>query len=286
MTHMTRLGITAFLLAYIASTAASPAACAQTGSIEFTARATPSSGIEEPVRGFPFYLLNKSFQDIGKEADASYGKPDMNAFIDTLTVSRELKVWMKKNHRVRLSGEDFVSKLEVSEIMGVPEFFDAYVERMTGDQTVPFPTPKYKPADKTKDPSKYERMVAEYHDAIRRFLIANPKSTEGLDLELEDVDPANKWDQVVAKSQPEFHRRVLELAQGKYLVARAETDLQGQAVLRGLAPGTYWLTTLEVAASVGDAHLRWDVPVTVRAGGATSIALTNVNAAHSSAVTP
>ena len=60
-------------------------AAAQNASIEFVAHATPSAGIEEPVRGFPFYLLSKSFVDIAKEAEAAYPKPDMNAFIASST---------------------------------------------------------------------------------------------------------------------------------------------------------------------------------------------------------
>src|ERR1700729_1788450 len=97
-------------------------AAQQTGSLEFTARATPSGGLDEPIRGFPFYLLSKSFEDINKEGDANYPKPDMDAFIDKLEVSPELKQWMKKSHSVSLSGEDFTHKLHVDDIMNVPEF--------------------------------------------------------------------------------------------------------------------------------------------------------------------
>ena len=107
---------------------------AQNGSVDFVARATPSGGLEEPVRGFPFYLLSKSFEEINKEAEAAYPKPDMDAFIDKLEVSKELKAWMKKNHWVQLSGEDFIHKLKPADIMDVPEFFDAYVDRNSGDQ--------------------------------------------------------------------------------------------------------------------------------------------------------
>jgi hypothetical protein len=77
---------------------------AQSGSVEFVVRAAPSDGLEEPVRGFPVYLLSKSFQDINREVEAAYPKPDMNVFIDTLEVSKELKAWMKSNHWVQLSG--------------------------------------------------------------------------------------------------------------------------------------------------------------------------------------
>ncbi|MGB0036414.1 MAG: hypothetical protein WBP79_13160 [Candidatus Acidiferrales bacterium] len=273
---MKRIHFIGIILA-IASLIVAPRAFAQDGSIQFAVRATPSSGVEEPVRGFPFYLLSKSFEEIRKEAVAKFPKPDMNAYIDTLKVSDELKAWMKKNHWVRFYGEDFIDKLKVDDVMNVPEFFSAYVERNSGDQTVVFPSPKYKLSDKAKDPAKYDRLVKEYHDAVRRFLVANPKSMAGIDLVLEDMNPANGWDQIERKSDPELHRMTLDLARSKYLVARAETDLQGQGSLRGIPQGTYWLTTLEVAATIGDARLRWDTPVTVRAGGVTNITLSNFN---------
>ncbi len=84
----------------------------QTGSIDFVARATPSGGLDEPVRGFPFFLLSKSFDEITREAEAAYPKPDFDAEVDKLQVSKELKAWMKKNHMMQLSGEDFIQKLK------------------------------------------------------------------------------------------------------------------------------------------------------------------------------
>jgi hypothetical protein len=284
MKNAARLTILSLLVALISGT---PRAGAQDGSIEFVARATPSSGVEEPVRGFPFYLLSKSFEEIQKEVAANYPKPDMDAFIDTMTgASKELRAWMKKNHWVQLDGEDFVKKLEVDDVMNVPEFFDAYVERMSGDQTVNFPTPKYKPEQLKKDPDKYARLKAEYQQEVKQFLTKNPKSTAGMDLNLEDIDPLNKWTQLLAKSEPDIHRRMQELAESKYLVARAQTDLDGQGSMRRVPPGTYWLSSLEVAASVGDAHLRWDTPVSVRPGQQTYLTLSNVNAVQPSHTAP
>lgn len=260
-----------------------PRAGAQDGSVEFIARATPSSGVEEPIRGFPFYLLSRSYEEIQKEVAANYPKPDMDAFIDKMTgASKELRAWMKKNHWVQLSGEDFVKKLEVDDVMNVPEFFDAYVQRMSGDQTVTFPEPKYKMEQLKKDPDKYNRLKAEYREEIKQFLIKNPKSKDGMDLNLEDIDPFNRWTQVQAKSEPDIQRRMQELAQAKYLVARTQTDLEGQGVLRRIPPGTYWLSSLQVSAAVGDAHLRWDTPVSVRPGQPTYITLSNVNAVQPS----
>ena len=72
----------------------------------------------------------------------AYPKPDMDGFIDKLEVSPELKAWMKKNHWVQLSGEDFIHKLKPQDVMDVPEFYDAYINRNSGDETVNFPKPK------------------------------------------------------------------------------------------------------------------------------------------------
>jgi len=281
---MKNIWVTTILL-FLATASAAPRTAAQAGSIEFVAHATPSGGLEEPVRGFPFFLLSKSFEEIAKEVKLHYPKPDMDAFIDQLKVTKELKAWMKKNHWVKLDGEEFVNKLEVADIMGVPEFFAAYVERNSGDKTEVFPMPKFKASDKAKDPAKFDRMVADYHNAIRTFLINNPKSTAGMDLNLEEIDPATQWEQYNAKSIPEIHQQTLTLAQSKYVVAKTATDLQGQGFLRGIPPGTYWLSSLDVPADVGDARPRWDTAVMVRPGETTYVSLSNANAivsAHNS----
>lgn len=256
-------------------------AAAQNGSLQFLARLTPAGGVEEPVRSFPFYLLTKSYADIQKEAALAAPGANMDAFIDGLDVSKELKAWMKSNHWVSLSGEDFVKKLKVDDVMNVPEFFHAYVERMVGDSTVMFPTPKYKPEDKIKDPEKYARLKKQYLDACRLFLVQNPTTTDGIDLSLEEVNPGHKWDILKAKGLEDTDRETRELAQGRYLVARAETDLEGQGSIRGVQPGTYWLSTLNIDASVGDARERWDVPVTIRPGGPSYLTLSNINSVHS-----
>jgi hypothetical protein len=226
----------------------------------------------------PFYLLSRSFQDIGREAAANYPKPDMDAFIDKLGVSKELKAWMKKNHTVTLSGEDLINRLKVPDVMDIPEFYDAYMRRNAGDEAFNFPKPKFKVTDKTKDPAKYEKLSKEYNEAVRKFMTDNPQSMDGMDLNLVKVDPSQKWEELSKKRTPEIQRQTLDVAQSRYLVARAQTDLEGQGLLRGIAPGTYWLTTLAVTASVGDARLQWDVPVAVRAGATASVALTNSNA--------
>ncbi|MGD0957014.1 MAG: hypothetical protein ABR953_09300 [Candidatus Acidiferrales bacterium] len=277
-------GVAIFLFA--AAMAFVPRVAAQAGSVEFVARATPSGGLEEPVRGFPFYLLSKSFEGIGQEAGTAFPAPDMDAFIDKLDVSTELKTWMKKNHWLTLSGEDFIHKVKVADVMDVPEFHKAYMDRNSGDQSTNFPKPKFKASDKVKDPAKYDRLLAEYNDAVRKFIEQNPKTVDGIDLELEDINPGPKWNDLAAERIPEIHRLALNLAQSKYLVARTETNLQGQGFLRGVPPGTYWLSTLDVAAEVGDARSQWDVPVTVRPGQTAYVTLSNANALPPSHATP
>jgi len=260
--------------------AAAAPATAQTGALEFVARATPSGGLDEPIRGFPFYLLTKSFEEINKEVDASVPKPDMDEFIDKLEVSPELKQWMKKNHWTQLSGGDFIHKLHVDDIMSVPEFNKAYMERNSGDRAVDFPKPKMKPLEKTKDPEKFEKLTKEYTEAVRHYIEQNPQSIDGIDLSLSTIDPSAKWNVLQNKRVPEVHREVLDLAQSKYLVARMVTDLQGQASARGIAAGTYWISTLDVAADVGDARPRWDLAVSIRPGETARITLTNANTVH------
>ncbi len=265
--------------------AASPAT-AQTGTLEFVARATPSGGLDEPIRGFPFYLLTKSFEDINKEVDASIPKPDMDAFVDKLQVSPELKAWMKKNHWTQLSGEDFIHKLKVDDIMNVPEFNKAYMERNSGDQSLDFPKPKVKPIEKTKDPAKFDKLTKEYTEAVRHFIEQNPQTIDGIDLGLSSIDPSAKWNDLLNKRVPDIHRQALDLAQSKYLVARVVTNLQGEASAQGIPAGTYWLSTLDVAADVGDARPRWDIPVSIRPGETARISLTNANAIRTARSSP
>jgi len=250
------------------------------------ARATPSGGLDEPVRGLPFFLLGKSFEAIGHEADALYPKPDMDAFIDKLEVSPQLKAWMKKRRWTSLSGEEFTRQLHANDIMDIPEFYKAYTDRAAGDRTVRLPRPKFKPSDKTKDPVKYQKLSAEYTEAVHHFIEQNPQTIDGIDISLQEIDPGHRWNALEATRSEDVRRRTLDLAQSKYLVGRVETDLQGQGSFQGIAPGTYWLSTLEVAASVGDARLRWDVPVTVRPGQTSRIRLSNVNAASPARSSP
>jgi hypothetical protein len=283
MRRVIHSGILAILS--FAALAANAAAQTQSGSVEFVASATPTGGLEEPVRGFPFFLLSKSFEEINKEADASLPKPDMDAFIDKLEVSKELKAWMKKNHWVQLSGEDFIHKIKADDVMDVPEFFAAYLRRNSGYAATNFPKQKIKSSD-AKDPEKAKKALADYRDAVRHYIEQNGDTIDGIDLELAQTDPSSKWSELQAKRGPELQRAALEMAQSKYLVARAQTNLEGQGSLTGIRPGAYWLSTLDVSANVGDARLRWDAPLNVRPGERARVTLSNVNAVQPSHNSP
>ncbi|MGH9715126.1 MAG: hypothetical protein ACRD4R_00120 [Candidatus Acidiferrales bacterium] len=266
--------------------AISTLAYAQNGAIQFVANATPSGGLQEPVRGFPFFLLSKSFEQIQKDSQASYPKPNMNAFIAKLDVSPELKAWMKKNQSVSLSGEAFVHKLTPKDILGVPEFRRAYMERNAGDESVNFPTPKFKASEKKKNPAKFKKQSDEYEQMLLHYIATYPQTVEGLDLSLMDVNPGPRWNMLLAQRIPQIRRRALDLAQSKYLVARTQTNLQGEAAVENVPPGKYWLSTLDVAAEVGDVRLKWNVPVTVLPGRTQTLALSNVNAIQPAPLSP
>ena len=165
--------------------------------------------------------------------------------------------------------------------MGVPEFKSAYIELNAGTQSIDFPKPKYKGSEQQKDPAKYKKLVADYDAAVHLYIEQHPTSIEGLDLELTTVDPNAKWEAMTGARTTAIHQRTIDLAQGNYTVARVETNLDGKAVLSGIAPGSYWLSTLDVPAIVGDARPRWDIPVTVRAGETKYIALSNSNSVRS-----
>jgi hypothetical protein len=77
-----------------------------------------------------------------------------------------------------------------------------------------------------------------------------------------------------------------EFAQTKYLAGKADTDLDGRGSLAGLAPGEYWVSTLNLDANAGDTRLGWDVQVTIRAGRTTRVELTNLNAIDTHASAP
>ncbi|MHB8540839.1 MAG: hypothetical protein ACYDCD_07860 [Candidatus Acidiferrales bacterium] len=266
-----------FLLGMCFVFAALPAA-AQSGSIVFVVHITPSTGVSEPVRGLPFYLLRKSFAAIQREGDASAPKLDFDAFVNALTVSKELKAWMKKHHTVTLTGEDFQKSLTADEIINVPEFWKAYQVDNRSSNGGGLPSRKYKEKDRTRHPEKYKREVAEYHAKVRKYLAATPDSKEVMDAGLQSIDQGPRWADMVAARAKNVNTMALDLAQSRYMVAQTQTNMDGRGEFNGVAPGTYWISSLNIQGQVGDTLEKWDVEVTVQPGAATQAMLSNFNA--------
>jgi hypothetical protein len=140
------------------------------------------------------------------------------------------------------------------------------------------PAPKFKESDRLSNPERYKREREQYLQAIRRHIAAHPESTQGIDAQLGDANPTQRWTQRQVEQQRKIERRSQVLAQTTYLAAQAESNLEGRGILRGLAPGAYWLTTLDTPAMAGDVRLLWDVPVHVASGQTARIELSNLNA--------
>lgn len=264
-------------LAFVLLAFARPASAQASGSIVFTARLTPSSGVAEPIRGLPFYLLRKSFADIQSEAEASQPKPDMDKFIDGLTVSKELKACMKKHHTVHITADEFISNLTADEIFTIPEFWKAYDRLNIANSKFGYPVPKYTEREREKNPAKYQHDMDDYHSRILHYIETKPDSRYGMDSDLAAIDPSSRWNKIVESHRSTLRTMALDLAQSRYLVAQAQTDLNGRAQFSGLPPGNYWLTCLNVYAEVGDTRAKWDVPVTVRVGAPTELIVSNYN---------
>jgi hypothetical protein len=260
--------------------AAAPGAYAQagTGTLEFTAKVTPTAAKPEPVRDFTFYLLTKSYQEIVKELDERDGPPSRERFIDELKISPELREWLHKHDVMDITLPGFDKLVTPDDVMHVPEFLLAYQRSNSGGVTNGIPKPKYREADKKENPDRYAKQHQEYLAALKKFVEAHPETVAGMELELDGVNPARKW----ADLQSGHRRRVQQLApaeaQTKYLAAKTDSDLDGRASLRGLPAGNYWISTLGLTAFAGDARLQWDVPVKIEAGQTLRVELTNLNA--------
>jgi hypothetical protein len=257
-------------------------AAQSTGRIEFTARVAPTGGRPEPVRQMTFYLLRKSLDDIRAESLQLAPVPDLENFIDSLSLSPELKAWMKKHHSVQLSGGDFTKGLSPEDIVNIPEYFKAYMARNMAFRGMGFPEPKFKEKDRDSNPEKYKQEKEQYLAAIRKFVAAMPESVQGIDIELNDIDPYPKWDILVHKQRRLQDAHSFELAQERYLVAQSDTDLDGHGSFAGISPGNYWIGMLGAEAISGDVRLHWDLPVTVRQGETSRVELSNLNASRPS----
>jgi hypothetical protein len=264
------------------------AATAQTanGSLDFIARVSPTAARPEPVRQFTFYVLTKSYTDICKDVEAQDVPPDRQKFIDDLKVSPELKEWLKAHDVLDLTSPNLDKSLTPDEILHIPEFLLAYQRTNSGGVTNGIPKPKYVDADKTDHPDRYQKQHDQYFAALKKFIQAHPESISGMELELSGINPQAKWAQLQSERKRRVTRIAPEVAQTKYLVAQADTDLDGRASIANLPTGSYWISTLNLDAGAGDVRLKWDVPVTIQGGRSTRVELTNLNATDAHGSTP
>jgi hypothetical protein len=265
---------------------AQPARAQSAGALDFTARITPSAARPEPVRQFTFYLLTKSYKDIWKEVEAKDVIPSRDQFIAELKLSPELKAWLKAHDVFDLTMPGLDKLLTADDILHVPEFLQAYQRSNSGGVTDGIPKPKYKDADKTENPDRYEKQHQEYLAALKKFIQSRPETISGIELELEAVSPQRKWTQIQADHTKRIQRLAPDLAQTQYLAGKTETDLDGHGTMASLPAGHYWVSSLGWDANAGDERLRWDVPVTVQTGQTTRVELTNLNATEMHGLTP
>jgi hypothetical protein len=256
------------------------------GSLDFAARITPTAARPEPVRQFTFYVLTKSYVEIVKEVEAENVIPSRDKFIEDLKLSPELKEWLKAHNVFDLTMPGLDRLVTPDDIIHVPEFLFAYQRSNSGGVTSGIPKPKYADADRTAHPERYNKQLQEYYVALKKFIQANPSTVSGIELELVGVNPQQQWSQIQADHKRRVLRLAPEFAQTKYLAVKADTDLDGRASVSGLAPGNYWVSTLNLDANAGDTRLAWDVPVAIRAGQTTRIELTNLNAVDLRAAAP
>jgi len=254
------------------------------GTLEVVARITPTAARPEPVRQFTFYVLTRSYAGIVKEVEEKDPIPPRDEFIQGLKVSPELRAWLKGHDTLDLTEPDLDKLLTPDDILNVPEFLLAYQRSNSGGVTNGLPKPKYTDADKTEHPEKYEKLKQDYLAALKKFIRTRPETVSGVELELDGVNPQRKWAALQNDRRKRVQRVAPDTAQLKFLVAKADTDLEGRASLSGLAPGDYWISTLNLEANAGDMRVRWDVPVKIERGKTARIELSNLNSidAHSS----
>jgi hypothetical protein len=269
-----------------AGTVQAQTAASATGSLEFTAHITPTAARPEPVRQFTFYILSKSYKQIVKEAEEKDPVPARNEFIDSLKVSPELRTWLKNHDTLDLTAPDIDKLLTPEDILGVPEFLLAYQRSNSGGVTAGLPRPKYKEADRTEHPEKYEKLKQDYMTALLKFIRTHPETVSGVELELDAVNPQSKWVALQSARNKRVQRAAPDLAQLNFLAAKADTDLEGHASVSSLAPGNYWISTLNLEANAGDMRVHWDVPVKIEAGQTTRVELSNLNSTEARSSTP
>jgi hypothetical protein len=275
MTNMRKLSLLFLSILIFIGTQKIVSAQSNTGALEFDANVTPTAAKPEPARDFTFYILTKSYEQIVKEINEKNGPPSRGKFIEDLKVSPQLKKWLLAHDVMDLTLPGMDKLLTPHDILNVPEFLLAYQRSNSGGVTSGIPKPKYRDADKTANPARYEKQHQEYLTSLKKFIQEHPETVSGI--ELERINPARQW----AELQNSQKRRVRLMApteaQIKFLAAKVDTDLNGHAEIDKLPPGNYWVSSLDLYAAAGDVRLRWDVPVTIEAGRTTRLQLTNLN---------
>jgi len=284
---MRKKGYFAFGL-LVASVVSVGAASAQTatGSLELMARITPTAARPEPVRQFTFYILTKSYTAIIKEVEEKDPPPARDGFIDSLTVSPQLRAWLKGHDTLDLTSPELDKLLTPDDLIKVPEFLLAYQRSNGGGVTSGLPRAKYTEADRTEHPEKYEKLRQEYLNALMKFIRAHPETVSGVELELDGVNPQKKWAALLSDRRKKVQRTAPDLAQIKFLAAKADTDLEGHAAVSGLAPGDYWISSLNLEAEAGDMRVHWDVPIRIEPRQTTRVELSNLNSTEASGSNP
>jgi len=248
-----------------------------TGALDVTVHITPTGARPEPVRQFTLYFLTKSYADIVKEVEGGDVLPTREQFIDNLKCTPQLKTWLKAHDVMDLTMPDFDKLVTPVEIMEVPEFLAAYQRSNSGGVTKGMPIPRFREADREANPAKYEKERQEYIKALKRFVETHPSTVTGMEVELGGINPQYQWDKLHADHKKRIAQLAPDVAQTKYLAAKADTDMDGRATVSGLAPGTYWVSSLNMDAASGDRRLNWDVPAKVQAAQTTRVDLSNLN---------
>lgn len=262
-----------------ASLRARQVSAASLGSLDVTVRIAPSAGNAEPARGLPLSLLRKSFEDIRKEADSTEPALDKDAFIEKQDLTPDCKAWMRKHQIVDFSSKEFPRTLTVEDILDIKEFADAFSLRTKSDLTLNMPSAKYLKVDQKKNPEKYQQLLDQYHAGLKTMLAAHPDVLDDMhtELELVNINPGAAWHKLELDRDMRVHRRTLELAGNEYLVAQSTTDLEGRCSFANVAPGNYWVSSLEIQAASGDTRVRWDFPVRLAPGQSASVQLNSLN---------
>jgi hypothetical protein len=256
------------------------------GALEIAARITPTGARPEPVRQFTFYILTKSYADIVKEVGEKDPVPLRDKFIDELKVSPELRTWFKGHDTLDLMDPELDKLLTPDDILEIPEFLSAYLRTNSGGVTEGLPKQKYTENDKAEHPEKYKKLKQEYLVKLKKFIRVHPETISGIELELEGVNPQRKWAALQNDRRKRVQRMAPEVAQLKFLAGKADTDLEGHASFSGLAPGEYWISTLNLDADAGDMRVRWDVPVKIERGKTMRVELSNLNSIDVRSSTP